>query len=313
MLRAGWFVYGVVAWPRMPLARSPGRRRSRRGGCAAIGPRTSSNAMTLLTNALEKWNRKSLSGKCYTAGTSVLMLVAGVLILLPRTTPGTLSLFAAGPLLLFMAGFLIWIVPKLLAIGRSQVGTAPLVVVSAVLAPLCLGWARQCVGKDLQLPPQSFDVTVGLLTVLLIPIGWAAVAASILILVFVMSVFAAMTSQVFRPLVAMFALTPTGWLARSLEKVEATERSAFNHGMGAFVSAAVITLLVGSYASAVLNRDVVRLAAYGLDFSYADKYPGIEPGRRIRLLDNGYVAYAERQGLDVQFDVKPLPPADKPK
>ncbi|AXF22560.1 hypothetical protein CUJ89_18705 [Burkholderia pyrrocinia] len=269
--------------------------------------------MNLITHALDKWKQQSLSGKLYASGNGLVMLVAGALMLMPRTMTHTLTLFAAGPLLLFMAGFLIWVVPKLLAIGRSQVGTVPLVVVSAVLAPLCLGWARQCVGMAVQLPPQSFDVTVALLTVLLIPIAWAAVAASILILVFAVSIFAAMTSQVFRPLVGTFAMSPTGWLARTLGKIEAAEREAFNHGMGAFVSAAVIVLLFGCYASAVLDPAVVRLAAYGLDFSYANRYPGVEPGRRIRLLDNGFVAYAARQGLDVRLDVMPLPPSDKTK
>jgi|GEM_PF-1706292 len=269
--------------------------------------------MTLLTNALEKWSRKSLSGKCYTAGTSVLMLVVGVLFLLPRTNPGTLSLFAAGPLLLFMAGFLIWIVPKLLAFGRSRVGTVPIVVLSALLAPFCLGGARQYVGDVLKLPPQSFDVTVALYAVLSLPIAWAAVAVSILLLAFVVFSIAAMVSSSVRIPLQSFATNPAGWFARMLGRIESVEGETINHALGGIVLAGVIVFFVALYSTAVLNPDVARLMAYGLDFSHADKYPGIEPGQRIRLLDNGYVVYAERHGFDVQFDVKLLPTADKTK
>ena len=269
--------------------------------------------MTLLANALEKWNRKSLSGKCYTAGTSVLMLVAGVLIMNPRTNPGTLSLFAAGPLLLFMAGFLIWIVPKLLAFGRSRVGTVPLVVLSALLAPFCLAGARQYVGAAVRLPPQSFDVTVALYAVLYLPIAWAAVAVCILLLAFLVFPIAAMVSSSIRIPLQGFATNPAGWFARTLGRIESVENEAINHALGGIVLAGVIVLFVALYSKAVLNQEVTRLMAYGLDFSQADMYPGIEPGRRMRLLDNGFVAYAERHGHDVQFDVKPLPPADKTK
>ncbi|OJA74579.1 hypothetical protein BGV72_24175 [Burkholderia ubonensis] len=91
------------------------------------------------------------------------------------------------------------------------------------------------------------------------------------------------------------------------------ERAIGNHAAGAFVFAIVILLLSAFYASAVLNPTVGRLAAYALDFSYSDIYPGIEPGQRIRLLDNGLVAYAERHGLDVKFDVKKYIPPGKTK
>ncbi|MFB5153555.1 hypothetical protein WJH60_28615 [Burkholderia orbicola] len=269
--------------------------------------------MTLFKKLFDKWKAQSLSGKLYTAGNGLLMLVAGALMLVPRTMTHTVTLFATGPLLLFMAGFLIWIVPKLLAIGRSQVGTVPLIVVSAVLAPLCLGWARQCIGAAMQLPPQSFDVTVALLTVLLIPLAWAAVVALILLLVFIVSMFSSVTIRTLGQSVGSFVSPAAGRIPQMLEKVDLVEREAFYHGLGALASAVVIALLFMFYSKAVLNPAAIRLAAYGLDFSQADKYPGIEPGQRIRLLDNGYVAYAERHGFEVQFDVKPLAPADKTK
>ncbi|KVD28733.1 hypothetical protein WI84_28015 [Burkholderia ubonensis] len=127
--------------------------------------------MTLLKNLLDKWKAQSISGKLYTSGNAALMLVMGVLMTIPWTAQRALTLFMAVPLLLFMAGFLIWFVPKLLAFGRSQIGTMPIVVVSTLLAPICLGLARQFVGAVVQLPPQSFDVTVALFVVLFIPIG----------------------------------------------------------------------------------------------------------------------------------------------
>ncbi|KWB60004.1 hypothetical protein [Burkholderia ubonensis] len=267
--------------------------------------------MTLLKNLLDKWKAQSISGKLYTSGNAALMLVMGVLMTIPWTAQRALTLFMAVPLLLFMAGFLIWFVPKLLAFGRSQIGTMPIVVVSTLLAPICLGFARQFVGAVVQLPPQSFDVTVALFVVLFIPIGWGVVVGAILSFVCVVSILGVATTSSFRPLVRNFAVNPAGWLARTLERVAAAERAIGNHAAGAFVFAIVILLLSAFYASAVLNPTVGRLAAYALDFSYSDIYPGIEPGQRIRLLDNGLVAYAERHGLDVKFDVKKYIPPGK--
>ncbi|MBR8042705.1 hypothetical protein KDW20_31280 [Burkholderia cenocepacia] len=267
--------------------------------------------MTMLKNLLDKWTAQPLSGKLYTSGNAALMLAMGVLMTIPWTAQRTLTLFMAIPLLLFMAGFLIWFVPKLLAFGRSQIGTVPIVVVSTLLAPICLGLARQFVGAIVQLPPQSFDVTVALFAVLFIPIGWGVVVGAILLFVGLVLILSVMTSAFFRPFAGIFAVNPAGWLAHTLEHVEAVERTVRNHAAGAFVFATFILLLSAFYASAVLNPAVGRLAAYALDFSYSDKYPGIESGQRIRLLDNSLVAYAERHGFDVEFDVKQYARSDK--
>jgi hypothetical protein len=267
--------------------------------------------MTVFKNLTEKWNAQSLSGKLYTSGNIALMLATGVLMTVPWTAQPTLTLFMAVPLLLFMAGFLIWFVPKLIALGRSQIGTIPIVVVSALLAPICLGVARQFVGDVVQLPPQSFDVTVALFAVLFIPMGWGIVVGAILALVCLASILGAMAIAFFRPWLRIFAATRGGWLARMLSNVEVAERAIRNHALGALVFAAFVVLLSAFYASAVLNPAVGRLAAYAFDFSYSNKYPGIEPGQRIRLLDNGVVAYAERHGLDVKFNTrKYVPPIE---
>ncbi|WP_126226044.1 hypothetical protein [Burkholderia ambifaria] len=269
--------------------------------------------MNPLKNVPDKLNRQSLAGKLYVLGNAALVIVMGVLVLIPWLGHPGLTVIAAGPLLLFMAGFLIWGVPKLLAFSRSQFGTMPVVVVSALLAPISLGFSRLFVGALLQLPAQSFDVTVALFSVLFIPIGWGVVVGVILLLACLVLIFGTMTSAHIRPIVGIFALNPAGWLARALGRVEATERTISNHAAGAFVVAIAILLLSGFYAATILNPTGARLAAYLFDFSLADKYPGIQPGQRIRLLDNGYVAYAERHGFDVQFDVKPLALPDKPK
>ncbi|WP_175759364.1 hypothetical protein [Burkholderia ambifaria] len=269
--------------------------------------------MALLKTLLDKWKAQSLSGKLYTSGNTALMLVMGVLVTIPWTAQRTLTLVMAVPLLLFMAGFVIWFVPKLLAFGRSQIGTMPIVVVSTLLAPICLGLSRQFVGWVVQLPPQSFDVTVALFAVLFIPIGWGVVVTAILLFVCLVSILGVIATSSFRPLVGIFAVNPAGWLARTLGRVAAAERAIGNHAAGALVFCIVILLSSAFYASAVVNPAVGRLAAYALDFSYADDYPGIRSGQRIRLLDNGLVAYAERNGLEVKFDVKEYIPRPKVK
>ncbi|AIO39538.1 hypothetical protein WI41_27035 [Burkholderia latens] len=267
--------------------------------------------MTLLKPLFEKWKAQSPSGKLYTSGNAALTLVMGALVAIPWTAQRTLTLVMAVPLVLFMAGFLIWFVPKLLAFSRSQIGTMPIVVVSTLLAPICLGVSRQFVGMVVRLPPQSFDVTVALFAVLFIPIGWGVVVSAILLFVCSVSILGVMTTSSFRPFLRIFAVNPTGWLACTLGRVAAAERAIGNHAAGAFVFGIVILLLSAGYASAVANPAVGRLAAYALDFSYADEYPGIRSGERIRLLDNGLVAHAERRGLEVTFDVNEY--ASRPK
>lgn len=180
------------------------------GGAPRSNFTPSSCTMTLLKNLLDKWKAQSISGKLYTSGNAALMLVMGVLMTIPWTAQRALTLFMAVPLLLFMAGFLIWFVPKLLAFGRSQIGTMPIVVVSTLLAPICLGLARQFVGTVVQLPPQSFDVTVALFVVLFIPIGWGVVVGAILSFVCVVSILGVATTSSFRPLVRIFAVNPAG-------------------------------------------------------------------------------------------------------
>ncbi|MDS0860938.1 hypothetical protein NUV25_24830, partial [Burkholderia pseudomultivorans] len=244
----------------------------------------------------------------YTSGNIALVLVMGLLVTIPWSAQRTPTLAMVVPLLLFMGGFLIWFVPKLLAFGRSQIGTMPIVVVSALLAPICLGVSRQFVGAIVHLPPQSFDVTVALFAVLFIPIGWGIVVSAILLFVCLILIPGVMVVSSFRPLVGIFAVDPAGWLARTLVRVAAAERAIGNHAGGALVFGIVFLLSSSFYAAAVMNPAVCRLAAYALDFSYADDYPGILPGQRIRLLDNGFVAYAERHGLDVAFDVKAYVP-----
>ncbi|KVM62541.1 hypothetical protein WJ58_02920 [Burkholderia ubonensis] len=268
--------------------------------------------MRIVTQEIDKWKQRSLSEKLYTLAKWTLLLPTAALVLTGRITP-ILTWAMALPMLLFMAGFFVWITPILRELGKPKIRTIPLVVLSALFAPLCLGLARQYVAVALQLPPQSFDVTVALVTSLFIPVIWAGLATLILMAGFAVSNLIPVTSEVIRPFLTIFAVTPEGRPARTLQRLDAIKGSILDHAFGALAVAVAVAMLVAAYAHVVLNPTFIRLAAYGLDFSYASRYPGIQPNRRMRLLDNGFVAYADRQGLDVQIDVVELALPDKGK
>lgn len=45
----------------------------------------------------------------------------------------------------------------------------------------------------------------------------------------------------------------------------------------------------------------LKWIAYAADFQPPGMYPGVDAGKRLRLLDNGVVAYAERKGWGIEI------------
>ncbi|MEK6298687.1 MAG: hypothetical protein V4793_46545 [Paraburkholderia tropica] len=240
-----------------------------------------------------------------------LTIVVLVFLLVPHTWIGPVSWLSAIPLTMLSLAFLVGTWPKLLRFANTRFGTLPLIGLHAILLPVCIGLARQTVATAMTLPPQSFDVTVALIAVLLVPALWCVLVAATLIATAALSMLVPMSGILLRPFASLLSLLleTQPWANQAQARFASFERRLMDHAVGAIASFILIAVLAGIYAAVLFKPANIRLVAYALDFSEANGYPGIEPNRRMRLLDNGYIAYAERHGLDVVLQVVPLPAA----
>lgn len=213
------------------------------------------------------------------------------------------------PTLIFLfMGFTIWILPKAIAMGNSKIGVAMLVCLQALMIPICLAMARKIIADAVQLPPESFDATVALISVLLIPVAWAvfiitlivaiSLALTVVAAIIVSAIFLLQTLSTVLPFVAANNRFH-GWCAT----LYSYQNRTVERMTGAFVVALVICGLMAGYGALVLDRPTVRFLAYLLDFNIAEDYPGVRHGEPMRLLENGLVVYAKRDGFNVKFNV----------
>ena len=124
------------------------------------------------------------------------------------------------------------------------------------------------------LPAQDFDLTVGLVTlVLCVPVWGVAVAA----------IFGVIAAIHYLLVLAKMLLN------RSLSEVVV----AFGQCIGAFVCA-----FLSIYGFEYVTRHhreadpAIRLVAYFVDYQPAPKYPGIGAQERVRLHENGIISVA---------------------
>lgn len=260
----------------------------------------------LIENIKNRWLTSTASAKCFFLANCSLVIMLPVLL----ATGANFPVWIGGPTLVFLfVGFAIWAVPKGIAIGRSRTGVAVLLCLQAVMIPLCLAAARNIVADALHLPPQSFDVTVALLTVLLIPVAWSAL---IILLIVIASLVLALAAMLIVFAISFFRLSsifvlPLATLSDRLRvwcvALHSYQTMTVAHMMGALVAALVVCGLLAGYGALVFDRATIRFAAYILDFSVAKDYPGIRHGEPMRLLENGVVVYAKRDGIEITFEV----------
>ncbi|MCC2954775.1 hypothetical protein LK542_03995 [Massilia sp. IC2-477] len=185
----------------------------------------------------------------------------------------------------FAAGFALWLQPVVLGFLQRRPGKLALAVIHAFLLLVSLAIARHVVAAATGLPPQDFDLTVGFvaLACYLPAMALAAtVATGIAALVFQLLFFA--RSLLRKPLraVAMAAGHMTGALALvSLASQLLQEAERQHHHL----------------------YPTVRWIAYYSDYQAMPRYPGIAPGARVRLHENGVVSTATRQGGSVSIAV----------
>lgn len=265
--------------------------------------------MSLMSRYRDRWWRLNLFQKTQAISKLALAVVAVVFLFVPHAWMASIWWLSIIPFGLLSIAYAIGLRSSLSQFIDSRLGVTSRIALQALLVPISLGIARQYVADAFQLPPQSFDATVALLTVLVTPMLWFLLAAAVGVVTGTLCITASMAgtlaSPLFSPLQPFIGTHPS--FIDLSRRYRDLDRKAIDHAGGSFASAVLIALIVGTCASAILKPNHIRLAAYYADFSIANRYPGLIKGRRMRLLDNGYVAYAERHGSDITIQVQALP------
>lgn len=262
-------------------------------------------------NLIKYFKDLIFTSRCYLIGTAfgvigvVAFLINAKLILMFEILAGLASL-------LFATGFAAWCSPYLRAGWASPIGRPVLALVHALVLLLAIFPAKFLVAQAMKLPPQYFEVTVGICTLLFYPAMWLLVLSFIaLLLVIVFTLTSYLLQWTTLPLIdETLMLFGKAFPAESSSRnffIEGRRRSASSlnrHSYGALVIFAFALLGCGFYVSSTEKfSPAVRWIAYAADFQWAPMYPGIDAKKRFRLMDNGVVAYAERNGWGVDITV----------
>lgn len=254
---------------------------------------------------LESWASRDGIGRIYFLAAYLLLFPVISFFVSPYNVQ-RIAILAMPAMLLFGFGFVAFAVPSLLRIFSSRYGVWPFVWLQAVLFPVCLGLSRGLVAASLGLPPQSFELTVTLLALLMVPLAW-------IFLLSLASLFAVSVGMIVGALGGLFAQFITAFYnfremkTKNVVGIRRGINSTVEHAMGYMATLTLVLGLSASYEGTLRRPDLVRLIAYGMDFNRVSNYPGIRHDRPARLLDNGKVAYAIRDGRKISIIVESLP------
>lgn len=196
--------------------------------------------------------------------------------------------------LVIVFGFVLWCLPwitRLKTAWERPWARVPIILMHLVALLIATVLSRNLVAASLGLPPQTFDLTVGFLIILLYIPAWLIMAAGLAVIIgfSLISIGIAYSLIVsfqhkFVSFVRVFGWGVTHWQKRD---------SSMMHGVGAFLSS---LFLVAGYAYLDENYPVwlsypVRLLAVKSDFYPVKDYPGFNAGEYIHPLENGMTAF----------------------
>jgi hypothetical protein len=213
---------------------------------------------------------------------------------------------------LYFWGFLSWSKPVVQNILESWWGKWAFGIVHAFLLIFSLVYARIVVAKALEMPPQYFDVTIGLVALISyvpVSIGFFALVMLALGVLMFLSAFVAKSGSDFiayslRPLFGSIL-----WLERSKKRLKSYANKTLLHAFGALVALVLSALLLDGFGwISHYSMPGIRLFAYVADFQPAGRYPGVPCNGRMRLQDNGVVAIGTVAGNDVVFTIHSFDP-----
>ena len=261
---------------------------------------------TIRKRGYDNWKSRDRAGKCYLAARYLIILPA-VALFFSQHDPSRMIFWAIPSMLLFGIGFVAWAIPNVLARLFSRPWLWLLIGLQAVLFPICVGLARGVVAASLGLPPQSFELTVTLLALLIVPLAWVFLLSLISLLGVSLGAVAWFLGHAVvqgAEFLRGFHRAPSHATSGLKGKLDRT----FEHMMGYLVTLSLVLGLFSFYEGELRRPGMVRLAAYALDFNRVSNYPGVQSNRPMRLLDNGKVAYATRDGWEVLIEVDSVRP-----
>jgi len=253
----------------------------------------------------KKWRRLNTSGKLYFTANALLPAVLIGILTTSNLAPTTLLLFAVPVLALNSAGFVVWALSTLRNHPLSRHLPMIVIGIQALLIPLCISLAQKVVSEATELPGDAFELTTAILTVLLIPFAWATALFAIAASAMTIGIVGSAISQTILSLALPFFYS-TGVAAQRLNAARQQSRAIGQHMLGFLVTTIFILFGATGLFASICQAEVVRIAAYALDFGTAHKYPGIDHSRPMKLLENNVVVYATRTGFEVDFDVESI-------
>ncbi len=179
------------------------------------------------------------------------------------------------------------------------------------------GWKSEAYAihltASIPLPPQDFDLTVGIVAAILyMPLFVFLIGVVLLLWGVMQSILGAITSglsALFERLVPSYGSSTSGgnkiraWLQDRVE----VGRRIVNLGFGnIFLSVLLFVPYFFVLDLLVSQNSLVKWIAYASDFQPAAKYPCIEKHQRIRLHENGVISTASHIGLKVNIQTHVL-------
>jgi len=255
---------------------------------------------------LENWNARDVVKKFYLTGKLFSVLPILIFVFVSRDVE-LFSAFALPSMALFCAGFMKWAIPSVLRIFASARSRWLWIIPQTLLFPFCISLARGAVAFSTGLPPQFFDLTVALISILFVPLAWIFLVSGVSLAGAVFGTFTWSLGRTFARFVEYFKTICSLSPAPSMPSKNAGGQVS-DHLIGYFVTLTLLLGLSSVYEEHVRRPDIIRLLVYVLDFNRVTIYPGLKHDVPLRLIDNGKVAYATRTGWNVSIVVEELPP-----
>ncbi|NUU03847.1 hypothetical protein [Herbaspirillum robiniae] len=255
------------------------------------------------------WLFMGRSYRIYYFAFAMTLIYVVVILLSPRSHLVPWLLFGCAPL--YAAGMVTWSVPMIQKFGSAWWGKWVFIVANAFVLVFSTVKAREVVQQALLFPPQYFDLTVTLVTLV------TYIPAALVVSMFVIGGLAvpfillwlaaelipmAMASMLHSPI--LFPVPPS--------RVGRRARTRILKLIFAIAGATSILFFaqgVLGYATKILNGGgtAIRMFAYRADFQPSGRYPGVQCEGKTRLMDNGVIAVATLTDDDVVIERKMFP------
>lgn len=190
----------------------------------------------------------------------------------------------------FVVGFAMWAWPQAQARWSSLLGTAAKVVLHVFAGLVATAAARYQVSVALGLPAQDFDLTVGFLAVFLYLPSWVLVVSAVLVLSYVITIPGLLWSVT---------------MGRELQERRFFVGAAHLIGAGGLAVYGWTFFGWAAEDKPALHSTILTLAAI-VDYQPAAAYPGLKPGERVRLHENGVVSSVESTPQGIVLHVRSL-------